>query len=316
MTVQYKETDWQYALRLAGRLATIVVPNYTLDGSHIAIGVPIRPAKEGIVAISYSIKKDVDQYLKRKAGGGFSERDAISCTVKSREIFDLCDPVPFQNLAMYVYAIDTRYEGSQLVHYYTLKEIEGFSIEQSPNERLIGASLRGLVKEVQGDKVRIDLDGDVVQTMHKWFPYATPFSQPNGIGWYFMPEIGDEVRLRFASENEGDAYVASAVHAAHGRRQNPEVKSISTVYGQAIQFEPGRILIDDGAGSRVSLHSSRGISLESDKTINIEAESDITVSASGKVMIAGAAGVVMQKGSSVVSVGDAVDISAGHTRVQ
>ena len=310
MTVQYEETDWQYAKRLAGRLGTVVVPDYLLEEPYVSVGILKRPVKQGVEAISYSIKKDLCA-----SPDGLSERCVISYTVKSREVFDLCDPIPFLEKLLYVYAIDTRYEGSELVHYYTLKEENGFHTKPVFNKDLIGASLRGNVKEVWQDKVRVDIADDVKQTQHKWFPYATPFSQPNGYGWYFMPEIGDEIRLQFPSENEHDAYVSSAVHVAHDNRTDPNVKYIRTIYGQVIQFDPGRILIRDGAGSNIALHNG-GISMTTDKTINIDAQSDIVLSASGKVEIAGQEGVVMQKGSSVINIDDAIDISSEHTRVQ
>ncbi len=318
MMVQYRESDWQFAKRLAGRLGTVVVPDYQLDNPYISIGVPKRAAKKDIDFVSYSIKKDVQLYRDNKANGsgGFSEHDAVCYIVKSREIFDLCDPIPFLGKTLYVYAIDTKYDGDELVHQYTLKEKNGFYTKKLFNETLIGASLRGTVKEIQEDKVRVTISNDVKQSKHKWFPYATPFSQPDGYGWYFMPEIGDEIRLQFPSEKEHDAYVSSAVHISHGNRQDPETKYIRTIYGQVIQFDPEQILIDDGAGSSITLSKEQGISMNTDKTITIDAKSDITMSANGKVTLAGQGGVVLQKNSSVINIAESIDISSEHTRVQ
>ena len=316
MTVQYQETDWQYAKRLAGRLGTVVTPDYLLDKPYIAIGMTRRPAQPEINALSYTVKKDTKSYRANKMSGGYSERDAICYIVKSRDILDLCDPVPFLGLPLYVYAIDTRYEGSELMHYYTLKEKSGFYTPRIYNENLIGATLRGIVKEIQADKVRVYVNGDVPQTEYKWFPYATPFTQPSGYGWYFMPEIGDEIRLQFPSEQEQDAYVSSAVHVTHGSRQDPKVKYIRTVYGQIIQFDPEQILIDDGVGSRITMHKDQGIEMKTNKSIDIDAQSDITMTANGEVTIAGQGGVVLQKDKSLINVDDAIDILSAHTRVQ
>jgi len=316
MTVQYYETDWQYSIRLAGRLGTVVVPDYLLDKPYISIGMPRRPAKQGINAISYNVRKDMQEYRDSKYSGGFSERDSVSYIVKSREIFDLCDGIPFQGLSLFVYAIDTKYEGDQLVHYYTLKEESGFFTPIIYNQNLIGVSLRGEVKDIQQDQVQIYVRDDVEQTDHKWFAYASPFTQPDGQGWYFMPEIGDDIRLQFPSEKEDDGYVLSAVHITHGHRTDPLVKFIRTIYGQVIQFDPEKILIDDGAGSSITMHRDVGIMMETDKDVIIDAESNITMSAEGKVVIDGEDGVILQKGSSVVSVDDAIDISSEHTRVQ
>jgi len=316
MTVQYEKTDWKYAMQLAGRLGTVVVPDYLLDTTYISIGIPKRPAKPGINAISYTIRKDLEKYRDSKAEGRLSERDTLSYIVESRDIYDLCDPIPFLGLSLYVYAIDTRYKGDQLVHYYTLKEEGGFYTKKHFNENLVGACLRGTVTEVKEDKVRVGVLNDVDQTEHKWFPYATPFSQPDGYGFYFMPEIGDEIRLQFPSEKEDDAYVSSAVHITHGNRLDPEVKFIRTVYGQVIQFCPDKIWIYDGDGSSITMHKEKGISLETDKTINIEAQEDASISAFGKTVLTGLDGVVLKKGDSVISVDDPIDISSEHTRIQ
>jgi hypothetical protein len=318
MTAQYKETDWNYAKRLAGRLGTVVVPNYLLGEPYISIGMTNKdkPEQKGIDVISYSIKKGTSEYRASKPSGGYTERDAISYVVKSRDIFDLCDKVPFMGHTLFVYAIDTFYDGNELVHYYTLKEQSGFYTKNLFNEDLIGATLSGTVKAIQNDEVQVEVNGDVSQTNHKWFPYATPFTQPKGSGWYFMPEAGDEIRLQFPSEKEHDAYVSSATHITHGNRMDPEVKYIRTIYDQVIQFCPERVLIDDGSGSRVVIDKGQGITMTTDKFINVNAKANIVLSATGKIEVSGAKGVSLQKGKSVVNIDDMIDISSEHTRVQ
>jgi len=317
MKVQYNVNDWNYAQQLASGQNLVVIPDYLLDKPYVAMGKTKRAAKPGINAISYKIKKDLRQYRDNQPAGGFAERDAIYYIVKSREIFDLCDPIPFLGLSLFVYAIDTIYDGDQLVHYYTLKEEDGFHAKKFYNENLIGVSLRGEVIEVAQDVVRVKIFDDVEQTEHKWFPYATPFSQPNGKGWYFMPELDDEIRLQFPSEKEDDPYVSSAVHISHGNRSNPEIKFIRTIYGQVIQFDPEKILIDDGAGSSITLHMAEGITIETDKMLNVDAQGEIVMSAFGQLLLTGEGeGVVIQKGDAVISVNDAIDLSAEHIRIQ
>jgi len=316
MTVQYRETDWTYTKRLAGQLGTVVVPDYLLDEPYISIGMTQRPIQSGIDTISFSIKKGTAEYRLFQQNGDYAERDAISYIVKSRDIFDLCDGIPFMGKSLFVYAIDTVYEGNQLVHYYTLKEQSGFFTNKLFNENLIGVSLTGRVKDIRQDTVQVEVMNDVSQTEYKWFPYASPFTQPDGAGWYFMPEIGDEVRLQFPSEQEDDAYVSSATHITHGNRANPEIKYIRTINEQIIQFCPERIIIDDGAGSSVILDKNEGISMSTNKMITLDAQADIIFSASGKIEVSGEKGISMQKGSSVINIDDMIDISSEHTRVQ
>ena len=314
MAVQYEETDWHFAKRLAGRLGTVVVPDYLLDEPYISIGMTKRPVQQGIDIISYKIHKGTAEY--RCYDDGHDEREAISCIVKSRDIFDLCDGIPFLGKMLFVQAIDTVYEGNELVHYYTLKEKDCFFTNKQFNENIIGVSLTGTVRDVSRDKVQISVWGDVNQKKHKWFPFASPFTQPSGHGWYFMPEIGDEVRMQFPSKHEHDAFVSSGFHVAHGSRLDPRVKHVRTIYGQAIQFCPERILIHDNNGSSVIIDKSQGISMYTSKTIDIRAISDVVLSASGNMKLSGASGVSLQNGPSVVNIDDTIEISSLHNRVQ
>jgi len=316
MMVQYKETDWEFAKRLAGRLGTVLVPDYLLDEPHIAIGMTTRPVQAGIDMLSFKKYKSTTDYRLCSHSIDLEERVSIEYKVKSRDIFDLCDGIPFMGQTLYVYAIDTVYEGNELLHYYTLKEKEGFYTRKRINEDLIGASLIGKVIAVQHDHVQVKINNDVEQTNHKWFPYATSFTQPDGFGWYFMPEVGDEVRVEFPGSLEHDAYVSSALHITHGSRMDADVKYIRTINGQVIQFCPERIIFNDGAGSSVILDKEQGISLNTDKIINVEAQSHIILNATGKLEFAGGKGVSVQKGNSVVNIEDMIDISSEHTRVQ
>ena len=94
------------------------------------------------------------------------------------------------------------------------------------------------------------------------------------------------------------------------------MKFIRTIYGQVIQFDPSSIFIDDGQGSSITMHKDMGITMATDKTAQISAQADIEISASGKVKLAGDGGVVMQKNDSVLSIDDAIDMSAQHVRSQ
>lgn len=318
MTVQYQETDWEFAKRLAARLGTVVVPDYTLGHPYLSIGLPGRKAKAPASPISYTICKDVKQYRDNSANGNsrFSERDAVYYCIKSREIYDLCDPIPFLGTMLYVYSIDTDYNGDELLHDYTLKERNGFFTPWAYNDTLTGAALHGKVRAVKEDVVQVEVEDDVAQSSYKWFPYATPFTQPAGFGWYFMPEVGDEIRLQFPSEKEYDAYASSGVHIIHGNRTDPKTKFIRTVYGQIIQFDPQKITIDDGSGSSITIDKSQGISMDTNKAITIDAGGNISMSANGRVIVNGDGGVVLSKNDSVININDAIDVVSTHTRMQ
>ena len=185
MTVQYNETDWNYANRLAGRLGTVVVPDYLLDEPYISIGMTKRPIQQGIDTISYSIQKSTSKYRSYQSNNqpnnqsnnsqstngqpttNYEENDTINYIVKSRDIYDLCDGIPFMGHTLFIYAIDSIYEGNELVHYYTLKEKSGFFTNRQFNQNILGVSLIGRVIDIRQDTVQVQIHGDVSQTEHK-----------------------------------------------------------------------------------------------------------------------------------------------------
>lgn len=319
MLVQYGETDWQFAKRLASRLNTVVVPNYTLSMPYFSVGMPKKTNSFSLDPISYKIKKDVCVYMDYSAPDGierFSERDAVSYEVKCRELLELCQPVSLFGLTLYVYGITSEYTGHELMHTYILKEESGFCTKEFHNNDLIGVSLEGTVREVKEDLVRVDILNDVEQTEHKWFLYATPYSSPDGPGWYFMPEIGDSVRLQFPTEVEDKSYVSSSIHVTHGERTDPRIKYIRTIYDQEIRFEPSRLVITDGHGSTITFDHEKGVFLNTDKRILIESESGIDVSAKGKIEAVGKIGILLRQNESKVSIRQTIDITSQHTRIQ
>lgn len=81
---------------------------------------------------------------------------------------------------------------------------------------------------MEKDQVQVSLAYDVEGGGKRWFAYSTPYSSPDGTGWYFMPEPGEEIRLHFPTQEEDAAYVVSSTHITHGNRSDPEVKFIRT----------------------------------------------------------------------------------------
>lgn len=162
--------------------------------------------------------------------------------------------------------------------------------------------------------MQIKVQNDIEQRDYRWFPYSTIYSSPDDTGWYFMPEIGDEVRLVFPNENEPDSYVVSSVHM--GGRADPDIKSIRTKHQKEIVFSPNSIYISNGAGSHIELHDENGITIHSDNQIRIESDGNIDIQGQSEVSILGDAGASIQQGENRIDVDDTVDITAGRLRMR
>lgn len=317
LLVQYQETDWQYACRIASRLGTVVVPDCTMDVPLMAIGIPKRGRQQEINQENYVTEKDLHEYcyLKKNGVNGISETDVTSYIFKSRLAYALCDSILFNGMHTLVYSIHSKLEGSVIYHTYTLRTADGFRDFEHFNERIVGASIEGLVAEIEEDQVRVDLVYDVSDRRRKWFAYSTPYSSPDGTGWYFMPEKGDQIRLHFPTQKENDAYVISSTHVTHGDRSDPTVKFIRTIRGQAITFHPDSIHITDGKGSDI-LMDPNGIEIKTNKGIRMQAGEYINATAQGKINISGKNGVHIKQNDSLIHVDETIDISAGHVRIQ
>lgn len=313
--IQYKETDWEFAKRAASRLHTVVIPNSTLNNPYISIGPTHSSRRYDITPIAYAIRKDVSGYrVNTHSHVRITERDMTCYEVKSREIYELCDNINFQGRKLMVYSVTTQFEQEELFHTYLLKEREGFCCKEYYNENLIGASLEGTIADIERDEVTVSLSDD--RGGQRLYPYATPYSTPDGTGWYFMPEPGDAVRLQFPNEHEEDAYAISAVHVTHGRRNDPDTKFISTKYGKKVLFRPGSISITNGHGSSVVLSDAEGIKLETSKSIRMSADGNVMISGQGKVIVRGNDGVDVVQNDSFIHIADDIDLSSGHTRIR
>ena len=217
---------------------------------------------------------------------------------------------------LYVYGASTKMSGSEIVHTYSLKERGGFRFKERFNERIIGASLSGTVREVQRDTVQVEIDGDIPQPRYKWFSYSTVYSSPNGTGWYFMPEVGDRVRLRFPSEHEGEAFAVSSIHLPHESRSDPDTKHIATKHGKTVVFRPESLYISNGAGSSLELNDRKGIAITTCQDITIASGQDIQLRGGGKVVVQGDKGVSVIQNDSVIDIDENIGIYSSHVRIR
>jgi hypothetical protein len=173
------------------------------------------------------------------------------------------------------------------------------------------------VTAVKTDRVKVQLSIDSRQCDDKWFQYDTVYSSPDGTGWYFMPEIGDSVRLQIPSEREEEAHVVSAVHVGQAStRSDPDVKSIRTKYGKAFICEPEAIHWTNGKGSTISMVDEEGISFNTSEDLVIQADGNVSIICDKNILIQGNENVVLDQAGNQVKVDSSIDLTAGHVRMR
>lgn len=147
------------------------------------------------------------------------------------------------------------------------------------------------------------------KTTDIYHPYSTVYTSPDGTGWYYMPEIGDTVRLHFPSNKETDAFVISAVDIDQPDqldRTIPDNKSLKTVYLKQLLFTPSTILLTNNHKEEtfIKIDDNGGIQMESPNNITIRSDSDViieTVAESSKMNVVAGESVTMEQGPAKIT---------------
>ena len=302
--LQYNETDWEFAKRLASHFKTDIYPDSAYEGAKIYFGEPDAGAGARIDTNEYAVIRRNDR--------------SLCYTVRLRELYHLGEPLQFNGMPVWVAGIETELDGSELYHTYHLVRRNGIRTEEQYNDKCTGASLTGTVTAVEKDRVQVELEKDENKDRagKRWFPYATPYSSPDGTGWYCMPETGDRIRLRVPSDHEEEAYVMNSVHlpsADGSERQNPDFKSIMNRQGKEILLTPKSLVMTNNAGMSIEILDDEGIRILSDKDITISAADSIEItSASSKLELYAKENLLLQQGDTKMTMDGKMRVSGAR----
>lgn len=318
--IQFKETDWGFLKRLAGRNGWYLTPDAINKGVRYVVGLPNGRSRE-FDTYRIRIKLDTREYMEKLRNGmaDLQPADMMEITFIDREIYNLGDMFAYQGKKYYIYQILTNYEEAECSHEYFLRTKEALKALPEANRSLPGCSFDAVVLNVQKDKVQVEIMEDEWKAADgkKWFLYSTVYSSPDGTGWYCMPEAGDSVRL-YVPEKDEDSFIISSVHReTDSARQNSDHKSLKTRYGKEILFTPDSILMTNNKGMMVEMNDSEGITITSDKDIVIQAQENLTVaSGSASLLIAADDKVQVKQGGTTMTLSGDISFTGGEFRIQ
>ena len=321
LVVQYRETDWEFARRMASHFNSVVVPAYRTKGIHYYFGFPDGKQNIELSKHTYTIRKDAGDYLTKTKNQVLSliEADALCLEVESRDVYEIGDSFPFQGQTYYIYEIESVLDGRELVHHYKLRSKAALQTIKQFNERMIGASLEANISGVSKDTVQVNIAADGIQSNRKWFLYSTVYSSPDGTGWYCMPEEGDSVRLYLPNEKEKDGYIISAVHVpADGEaRSTPDNKSLKSKYGKEVLFTPSLLRLTNNKGMTVEILDDEGIVISSDKAVKIEATEGVQItSLEQSVEIAAPESIELMQGKTTLTMKDDIHLNGAQVHME
>ena len=321
LVVQYHETDWEFARRMASHFNSVVVPAYRTRGIHYYFGFPDGKKNIELSKSTYTIRKDAEDYLTKTKNKVLSliETDALCLEIESRNVYEIGDSFPFQGQTYYIYEIESNLEGWELVHHYKLRSKAALQTIKQYNERMIGASLEANISGVAKDTVQVNILADGIQSNRKWFLYSTVYSSPDGTGWYCMPEEGDSVRLYLPNEKEKDAYIISAVHleTTGEARSTPDNKSLKSKYEKEILFTPSMLRLTNNKGMTVEILDDEGIRISSDKAITIEAKEEIQIaSLEQSTEVVGQDSITLAQGETSLTLKDDIHLNGAQVHIE
>ena len=322
LILQYQETDWEFLRRISSHFGSYVTPSTEYTGAKYYVGKNTRKTVNMPSGTPYTANKRVGEFMRKSSSGlgSFSEKDYLEYRFRTRDIFDLWDQISLDGYTGFICKIHSEYTGSELMHTYFLRSKQGMACIPEFNQKHSGCSFEAVIKEVKQDVVRIDVidDENEAQTDTLWFPYSTVYSTPDGPGWYCMPEIDDSVRLHIPGEREREAYVISAVHKGNSPdRQNPDHKSIKTIYGKELLMTPELIKLTNNAGMSIEIDDGAGIRIISNKDIQIKAAANVTInSEDASLMMSGANTVDMTQGGASIHLDDDIAFTGAKFRIQ
>lgn len=294
ISIQYKETDWEYLKRLASHKYQGLLGDMTAPTPVFSVGALGKEYRDVKLQASEYLK-DIRNFEMDNANyiQGVMEEDYVLLRVETYRILKLGDAVIFENKKFYIREATYEMRNGIVVATYLLCSKNGLKQRRIKNEKLQGLSINGITMGVERDKVKIQLDIDHKDNAEYLFPYSTMSASPDGSGWYCMPQKGDLLRVYFPDEEESNCFAISSVSsytpeegAANDRMGDPSVRYLRTPDNKEVRLAPDGITIsaDDGQ-AMIKMDNAGNIIISGANSINMSASNDINISATRNVSL-------------------------------
>ena len=299
--LQYNETDWEFAKRLASHTNDVLIP-ITDDMPKFHFGATDK-GNAKVETNGYSISRNFDAFRRMsEEEKPLTAGDVTVYAIRTNEfIGDLGEKIDLNGNDLRICRLSLFLAEAALTVVYTLADKKAVSTPKFYNPAITGLVLDGKVVEVENDTLKLDLANDTDRGVEldtgerHFFKYATGYSMENHTGWYVMPEENDIVQLLFPLEDEKYAYAASSLRQEDTDRTiDYMVKYLRTSFGREIKLDENEILIttvddetfirihkengEDGGSLGIEVKTPNRVLIKSEASkINIESEDDMTI---------------------------------------
>lgn len=263
--IQYMETDWEFVKRIASHLGKSVISDLLTGKPAFWLGM-----RQGI-EIPIFFKNSYEMMIEL-------ESSQQSYIVKSKEVYQIGDKTVFQGKTLVIYKRIIEFDRGEMLFTYTLSEESAIRQNVIYNEDLTGRELYGIVEQVVGENVavQLEIDGD-----EKNGAYLYPWRPETGNMMYAMPEKGSPVLLTMPSYDEREAVVKVCLHrdgAENNYGKHYQNRIMQTSDSAKIKLYPC-ILEMSKKENKLVLEDEAGIYIGSGKKIEIEAKEKVRLKA-------------------------------------
>ncbi|WP_192512468.1 phage baseplate assembly protein V [Paenibacillus sp. 23TSA30-6] len=309
-TLQYRETDWAFLKRMASRFGTVLIPEISLNGPKLWLGMPEGQYVEMKHPV-YRTRRSFDP--KRIA--------EFSYMMESETLARPGDLTNWNGEPWMVAEVTSELRKGLLLHEYKLVHEQGIQQTEMLCPHLTGASLEGRVLEAKSGRIRVHLTVDEKQDRDKawWFPYASSYTAEGHSGWYVMPERGDKVSVRFPTEHEADGYGAGSIR--QGRSSSPKLADPATKYwgtphGKDIKLSASELKVTAKSEQVHISMSGSGIQVVSEHELSLSAGKTLSLHADGELNIQAAEAIYFKAGSSSLVLDGETDIRSAKVQLE
>ena len=255
----YKESAWEFAIRMAANLKTFIYPDMTSDKPIISMGIKegklIEP--KDIISESREIKKDK----------GNTQRSEYR--LRTYYSYEIGDRVRVGDRVLVLYKKEAEFTKGELI--FNFYGIEKTDIKEMAkpfyNENIIGLSLMGKIKKYKDKKIHISLDCDKKEAKYgfEWYPET-------GNALYAVPEVGEKAELYVSGVKPGEMYILRTF-ASKGKDAKQKMMETGKIsFGlscEGVSFKSeDMIFVED---ERLKLNGNGAVSLSAAGKISIKA---------------------------------------------
>ena len=279
--LQYRETNWMFTLRMAGRLCTVVIPNIASAEPQVTLGVPNRPAKVETNSITYAVGRNPEEYKHKFATDErINFHNFLYYKMRSDNRYRLGDSVNVDGKLLTVMQKTFEYTRGEIVEHYILGHEEEFAVPFHHNKKIAGLELEGKVLErrFQELKILLDIDAKRPECGKSWFYYAPDTNN----GMYSMPLVDEKVMLNWLSDTDCDTLVLRPCRKNGNGMPHHGERHFMTDCENHLMMMPDKIEYKNPVGSMKWLAHS-GFDISTNKKVSIIAGHDVVIASKAQV---------------------------------